>query len=58
MINWVHHGQASTGQYVTSAEFVDGKAYIYHDFPNDQDPHLVIDSDHRWQAGQRHGDGF
>ena len=45
MINWVHHGQASTGQYVTSAEFVDGKAYIYHDFPNDQDPHLVIDSD-------------
>ena len=45
MVNWVHHGQASTGQYVTSAEFADGKTYIYHDFPNDQDPHLVIDSD-------------
>ena len=45
MVNWVHHGQASTGKYVTSAEFADGKAYIYHDFPNDQDPHLVIDSD-------------
>ena len=45
MVNWVYHGQASTGKYVTSAEFVDGKAYIYHDFPNDQDPHLVIDSD-------------
>ena len=45
MINWVHHGQASHGQWVTSAEFADGKAYIYHDFPNDQDPHLVVDSD-------------
>ena len=30
---------------MTSAEFADGKTYIYHDFPNDQDPHLVIDSD-------------
>ena len=28
MINWVHHGQASHGQWVTSAEFADGKAYI------------------------------
>lgn len=45
MVNWVHHGQATTGKWVTTAEHVDGKTYIYHDFPNDQDPHLVIDSD-------------
>jgi len=30
---------------VPTAEFVDGKAYFYYDFPNDQDPHLYIDSD-------------
>ncbi|WP_411847043.1 hypothetical protein AAFN60_06210 [Roseibacillus persicicus] len=47
MVNWVHHGSV-TGKdrnWVTSAEHVDGKTYIYSDFPNDQDPHLVIDSD-------------
>ncbi|MEP2776259.1 MAG: hypothetical protein ABJQ29_06780 [Luteolibacter sp.] len=45
MVNWVHHGPVTQRGCVTSAEFVDGKAYIYYDFPNDQDPHLVIDSD-------------
>ncbi|MGJ8695572.1 MAG: hypothetical protein ACSHYF_04595 [Verrucomicrobiaceae bacterium] len=45
MVNWVHHGQVTKRGCVTSAEFVDGKAYIYYDFPNDQDPHLVIDHD-------------
>jgi len=47
MVNWVHHG-CITPQYarwVTNAEFVDGKTYIYYDYPNDQDPHLFIDSD-------------
>ncbi|YCM46878.1 hypothetical protein V2O64_25510 (plasmid) [Verrucomicrobiaceae bacterium 227] len=47
MVNWVHHGSV-TGKrsgWVTTAEHVDGKTYIYYDFPNDQDPHLVIDRD-------------
>ncbi|WDE98901.1 hypothetical protein PQO03_13760 [Lentisphaera profundi] len=47
MINWVHHGSvtAKHAKWSTTAEFVDGKAYIYYDFPNDQDPHLYIDDD-------------
>jgi len=47
MVNWVHHGPVTAGhaKWSTTAEFVDGKAYIYYDFPNDQDPHLYIDDD-------------
>ena len=47
MLNWVHHGPVtpSHAKWSTTAEFVDGKAYIYYDFPNDQDPHLYIDDD-------------
>ena len=47
MVNWVHHGPITEGfsKWMTSAEYVDGKAYFYYDFPNDQDPHLYIDED-------------
>ncbi|MDA3924461.1 MAG: hypothetical protein PF904_07170 [Kiritimatiellae bacterium] len=47
MVNWVHHGPVTPehAKWSTTAEFVDGKAYIYYDFPNDQDPHLYIDED-------------
>ncbi len=47
MVNWVHHGSVTErfSSWVTTAEYVDGKAYIYYDFPNDQDPHLYIDED-------------
>ena len=47
MVNWVHHGPVTPGhaKWSTTAEFVDGKTYIYYDFPNDQDPHLYIDDD-------------
>ena len=47
MENWVHHGPVTEGfsRWVTNAEFIDGKAYIYYDFPNDQDPHVYVDSD-------------
>ena len=47
MVNWVHHGPVTEGfsRWVTSAEYVDGKVYIYYDFPNDQDPHVYIDED-------------
>jgi hypothetical protein len=47
MVNWVHHGPITEGfaKWMTTAEFFDGKAYFYYDFPNDQDPHLYIDAD-------------
>jgi hypothetical protein len=47
MVNWVHYGPVTTekGKWMTTAEYVDGKAYFYYDFPNDQNPHLIIDED-------------
>ncbi|MEO0454797.1 MAG: hypothetical protein AAFY98_11790 [Verrucomicrobiota bacterium] len=47
MVNWVHHGPVTEGfsRWSTTAEYADGKLYIYYDFPNDQDPHLYIDTD-------------
>ena len=47
MVNWVHHGPVSEqrSRWMTTAEFVDGKTYLYYDFPNDADPHLYIDED-------------
>jgi len=45
MKTWIHHGPVTEGfsKWVTSAEWVDGKALIYYDFPNDQDPHVYVD---------------
>lgn len=47
MKNWVHHGAVSDyeGRWMTTAEQVGDKTYLYYDFPNDQDPHLIIDDD-------------
>ncbi len=47
MVNWVHHGPVTEkfSCWVTTAEQKDGQVYIYYDYPNDQDPHLYIDSD-------------
>ncbi|MGF1581750.1 MAG: hypothetical protein ACFCD0_20665 [Gemmataceae bacterium] len=47
MVHWVHHGPVTEkfSRWVTTAEYVDGKVYIYYDYPNDQDPHLYIDDD-------------
>jgi hypothetical protein len=47
MVNWVHHGPIteSFAKWMTTAEFADGKAYFYYDFPNDQDPHVYVDDD-------------
>lgn len=47
MKNWVHHGPVTEGfsRWVTNAEQIDGKVLIYYDFPNDQDPHVYVDSD-------------
>ena len=47
MKNWVHFGPITPAKakWMTTAEYADGKAYFYYDFPNDQDPHLYIDDD-------------
>ncbi len=47
MENWKHYGPVSSlaNRWVTSAEYLDGKFYIYFDKPNDEDPHLIIDED-------------
>jgi hypothetical protein len=47
MVNWVFHGAVTPPKagMCTTAELVDGSVYMYYDYPNDQDPHLVIDSD-------------
>ncbi|WDE99009.1 hypothetical protein PQO03_14320 [Lentisphaera profundi] len=41
--SWTHCGPISKSKWVTTAEYADGKFYIYYDEPNDQDPHLIID---------------
>lgn len=47
MVNWVHHGAVTEykSRWMTTAEYFDGKAYFYYDYPNDQDPHVFVDSD-------------
>jgi len=42
---WKHYGKVANTRWVTTAEYADGKFYIYYDEPNDQDPHLIIDED-------------
>jgi len=47
MKNWVHYGPVTDkhARWTTTAEYADGKFYIYYDFPNDQDPHVYVDTD-------------
>ena len=47
MRTWKHYGPVSTkvNRWVTSAEYANGKFYIYFDKPNDEDPHLIVDDD-------------
>lgn len=47
MKTWVHHGAVTPkrAKWTTTAEFHDGKLYLYYDFPNDQDPHVYVDDD-------------
>ena len=47
MIHWVHYGPTAAAPTVTTAEYADGKTYLYYDRPNDRDPHLFIDHDLR-----------
>ena len=47
MKSWKHYGPITSrvNRWVTSAEYVSGKFYIYFDNPNDEYPHLIIDED-------------
>ncbi|MAT15355.1 MAG: hypothetical protein CMJ46_08810, partial [Planctomyces sp.] len=45
MKTWKHYPDVIGEDWVTSAEYKDGKFYIYYDQPNDEDPHLIIDDD-------------
>jgi hypothetical protein len=50
MKTWTHCGPVSTkehGEWMTTAEYADGKFYLYYDYPNDQDPHLWVDDNLR-----------
>ena len=49
MKTWTHYGPVTTrvNRWVTSAEHMDGRFYIYFDKPNDEDPHLIIDDNIR-----------
>ena len=42
MQNWTAYGNVTGKDWVTNAEYVDGKFYVYYDEPNDEDPHLVV----------------
>lgn len=41
--NWEHGGQVTNSKWMTTAEYADGKFYLYYDAPNDEDPHLIVD---------------
>lgn len=47
MKNWVHHGAVTSkrAKWTTTAEYHEGKLYLYYDFPNDQNPHVYVDED-------------
>ncbi|MDP0491955.1 MAG: Ig-like domain-containing protein [Verrucomicrobiota bacterium JB023] len=48
MENWTYRGPvtpATTGRWVTTAEYVDGNFYIYSDYFNDHTPRLFVDDD-------------
>ncbi|MFH5803726.1 hypothetical protein [Alienimonas sp. DA493] len=61
MKTWTHHGPVcgKRERWVTTAEYVDGAFYIYYDFPNDEDPHLIVDRDLRdGKMGEDRGMAF
>ncbi len=58
MKNWKGYGQVTESRWVTSAEYADGKCYLYYDEPNDEDPHLVIDKDLRDGKNRDMGEVF
>lgn len=40
--NWALHEDPIPSSWATTAEYANGKIFLYYDQPNDQDPHLVI----------------
>jgi hypothetical protein len=61
MESWEDYGPvtAKKSKWMTTAEYVDGKFYFYYDYKNDQNPHLIIDSDIKdANMGEDHGLAF
>jgi hypothetical protein len=53
---WRHFGPIVDSRWVTTAEYADGRFFIYYDEPNDQDPHLVTYRDLTQPASRtKHG---
>lgn len=42
MQSWTAYGNVTGKDWVTNAEYADGKFYVYYDEPNDEDPHLIV----------------
>ncbi len=56
---WKHLGQVCPSNWMTTAEYADGKFYLYYDEPNDEDPHLIVDNDLKdGVLGKIHGKVF
>ncbi|MEO0476007.1 MAG: dockerin type I domain-containing protein [Planctomycetota bacterium] len=45
LVNWTDHGDVTSDDWITSAEYADGVFYVYYDSPNDSDPHLLTFTD-------------
>jgi hypothetical protein len=58
MESWTHYPGVIGKDWVTTAEFADGTFYVYYDEPNDQDPHLVLDTNLTDAAHREAGEVF
>jgi hypothetical protein len=45
MKTWTGYGEVTPSRWMTTAEYADGKFYLYYDKPNDEDPHLIVHDD-------------
>ena len=45
MKDWKLLGLVCPSSCMTTAEYADGKFYLYYDKPNDENPHLIVDDD-------------
>ncbi|MEM9478669.1 MAG: hypothetical protein AAGA58_03295 [Verrucomicrobiota bacterium] len=56
---WKHLGPVCWSNWMTTAEYADGKFYLYYDEPNDQNPHLIVDDNlHDDKPGKDYGEVF
>jgi hypothetical protein len=58
MKTWTHYPDVIGKDWVTTAEYADGTFYVYYDEPNDQEPHLVMDTNLTDAAHREAGEVF